>query len=182
MMDDGRFREDLYYRLHVIDTIPPLRARKEDVLPLARHFLLDLNTTFHKAIRGFAPETEKLLLGYGWPGNVRELRNLVERLVILTPSDWIEPHHLPPPFVAPTVENPALPAPTAEFGTLAEMERTYIVQRSSGPRNKSMAAKLLGISRQTCGRSSRAPAEPRLGWHSFPCSPLWSAPLAAVGA
>ncbi|MBI4011927.1 MAG: sigma-54-dependent Fis family transcriptional regulator [Candidatus Rokubacteria bacterium] len=151
LVKDGRFREDLFYRLNVIPiTIPPLRARKEDVLPLARHFLLDLNTTFHKAIRGFAPETEKLLLGYGWPGNVRELRNLVERLVILTTSDWIEPHHLPPPFVAPTVENPALPAPTAEFGTLAEMERTYIVQalqRAKG--NKSMAAKLLGISRQT---------------------------------
>jgi DNA-binding NtrC family response regulator len=151
LVKEGKFREDLFYRLNVIPlTIPPLRSRREDILPLAHHFLLELNRTFHKAIRGFAPETEKLLLGYGWPGNVRELKNLIERLVILAASDWIEPDHLPPPFGAPVGEGPVLPSAGADFGTLAEMERAWIlqaVQRSKG--NKSMAAKLLGISRQT---------------------------------
>jgi DNA-binding NtrC family response regulator len=152
MVKDGKFREDLFYRLNVIPvTIPPLRSRKEDLLPLARHFLAELNTTFHKSIRGFAPETEKLLQGYNWPGNVRELKNLIERLVILSMSDWIQPQHLPPPFVTPLSDEtvPPLAAP-AEVRTLADMERAYIlqaVQRAKG--NKSLAAKMLGISRQT---------------------------------
>ncbi len=152
MVKDGKFREDLFYRLNVIPvTIPPLRSRKEDLLPLARHFLTELNTTFHKSIRGLAPETEKLLMGYGWPGNVRELKNLIERLVILSASDWIQPQHLPPPFVVPVTDETALPVTaSAEMGTLADMERAYIlqaVQRAKG--NKSLAAKNLGISRQT---------------------------------
>ena len=152
LVKEGKFREDLFYRLNVIPvTIPPLRSRRDDILPLARHFLLELNITFHKTVRGFSPETEKLLLGYGWPGNVRELKNLIERLVILaTSSDWIEPDQLPPPFGPSPGEIPALPQAGAEFGTLADMERAWIlqaVQRSKG--NKSLAAKLLGISRQT---------------------------------
>jgi two-component system, NtrC family, response regulator AtoC len=152
MVKDGKFREDLFYRLNVIPvTIPPLRSRKEDLLPLARHFLAELNTTFHKSIRGFVPETEKLLMGYGWPGNVRELKNLIERLVILSMSDWIQPQHLPPPFVTVGSDETAVPVTaTAAMGTLADMERAYIlqaVQRAKG--NKSLAAKTLGISRQT---------------------------------
>jgi two-component system, NtrC family, response regulator AtoC len=150
LVKEGKFREDLFYRLNVIPiTIPPLRARREDFLALARHFLMELNSTFHKTIRGFTPETERLLLGYSWPGNVRELKNLIERLVILSTAEWIEAPHLPPPFGAPA-GSPALAQAPTEFGTLAEMERTYIlqaVQRAKG--NKSMAAKLLGISRQT---------------------------------
>ncbi len=151
LVKEGKFREDLYYRLNVIPvTIPPLRSRREDILPLARHFLLELNSTFHKAIRGFAPETERLLLTHQWPGNVRELKNLIERLVILSTSEWIEPHHLPPPFTA-IPETPAAPgASLPQGGTLAEMERAFIlqaVQRARG--NKSLAAKVLGISRQT---------------------------------
>ncbi|MBI3458514.1 MAG: sigma-54-dependent Fis family transcriptional regulator [Candidatus Rokubacteria bacterium] len=150
LVKEGKFREDLFYRLNVIPIlIPPLRARKEDLIPLARHFLLELNATFHKAVKGFAPETEKLLLSYPWPGNVRELKNLIERLVILSTSNYIEPGHLPPPFGAPA-DGPALPEATATLGTLAEIERAYIlqaVQKAKG--NKSMAAKMLGISRQT---------------------------------
>src|SRR5438046_9983921 len=79
-------------------TIPPLRERTEDILPLARHFLSDANRTFHKTIGRFAPETEVLLLGYAWPGNVRELKNLVERLVILSTAESIDAHHLPVQF------------------------------------------------------------------------------------
>ncbi len=156
---EGKFRDDLFYRLNVIPiTIPPLRARRDDILPLARNFLLELNRTFHKTIRGFASETEKLLGSYSWPGNVRELKNLIERLVILSASEWIEPHHLPPPFGVPAESGLALIQAPAELGTLAEMERAYIVQavqRAKG--NKSMAAKLLGISRQTLRKKLEGP-------------------------
>src|SRR5260370_34993693 len=99
MVKEGKFREDLFYGLNVIPiTIPPLRERTEDILPLARHFLTEANRTFHKMVRRFAPETEVLLLGYAWPGNVRELKNLVERTVILSIAESIDAHNLPAQF------------------------------------------------------------------------------------
>jgi two-component system, NtrC family, response regulator AtoC len=148
---DGQFREDLFYRLNVIPIyIPPLRERRDDVMPLARHFVLDANTRFHKSIKGFTPEAERLMMGYQWPGNVRELRNLIERLVILGSSDFIEPAHLPVQF-ATQVRQPVVTAQTGdEPRTLADVERAYIgqiMQRVES--NKSKAAKILGISRQT---------------------------------
>jgi two-component system response regulator AtoC len=147
---EGLFREDLFYRLNVIPIlIPPLRERREDVMPLARHFLRESAMRSHKQIKGFTPEAERLMLVYAWPGNVRELRNLIERLVILGASEPIEPQHLPVQFVA---QAEALPRPESlnEFKTLAEVERAYInqvMQRVEA--NKSKAAKILGISRQT---------------------------------
>jgi two-component system, NtrC family, response regulator AtoC len=150
LVKEGRFREDLFYRLNVIPiTIAPLRERREDVLPLAHHFLQDANRTFHKAVKGFARETESLLLGYGWPGNVRELKNLVERLVILSSSDLIEAHHLPVQFTGVS-DTPVVAATGKEARTLASIERAYIVkvvEQVHG--NKSEAAKILGITRQT---------------------------------
>ncbi len=147
---EGQFREDLFYRLNVIPIhIPPLRERREDTMPLARHFLTESNVRSHKSIKGFTPETERLLLNYPWPGNVRELRNLIERLVILGNSESIEPQHLPLQFAAQVVELPRQEGPQ-EFRTLAEVERAYInqvMQRVEA--NKSRAAKILGISRQT---------------------------------
>ena len=147
---EGQFREDLFYRLNVIPIhIPPLRERREDTMPLARHFLTESNVRSHKSIKGFTPESERLLLTYPWPGNVRELRNLIERLVILGNSEYIEPQHLPLQFAAQVVELPRQEAPQ-EFRTLAEVERAYInqvMQRVEA--NKSRAAKILGISRQT---------------------------------
>jgi two-component system NtrC family response regulator len=148
---DGLFREDLFYRLNVIPIlIPPLRERRDDIMPLARHFVLDANTRFHKSIKGFAPEAERLMMGYQWPGNVRELRNLIERLVILGSSDFIEPPHLPVQFATqarqPVVTEQSGDAPR----TLAEIERAYIAQiMQRVESNKSKAAKILGISRQT---------------------------------
>jgi DNA-binding NtrC family response regulator len=150
LVRDGKFREDLFYRLNVIPiNIPSLRNRREDIIPLARHFLVELNATFHKAVKGFTPETEALLVAHSWPGNVRELRNLVERLVILATSDLIEPGDLPPPFGVPS-DGPVAVQMPGMTGTLADVERAYIlqaVQRAKG--NKSLAAKMLGISRQT---------------------------------
>ena len=149
---EGQFREDLFYRLNVIPIhIPPLRERRDDIMPLARHFLREAALRSHKAIQGFTPEAERLMLTYAWPGNVRELRNLIERLVILGTSEHIEPAHLPVQFtgqqdVVPQRESSS----SQEFRTLAEVERAYInqvMQRVEA--NKSKAAKILGISRQT---------------------------------
>src|SRR5262249_33828521 len=121
---DGQFREDLFYRLNVIPIhIPPLRERRDDILPLARHFVLDANTRFQRCIKGLRPAFGPLMVGYQWPGNVRELRNLIERLVILGSSDFIEPQHLPVQF-ATQVRQAAVPeASTDELRTLAEVER-----------------------------------------------------------
>jgi len=149
---DGQFREDLFYRLNVIPIhIPPLRERRDDIMPLARHFVMDANTRFHKSIKGFTPDAERLMVGYQWPGNVRELRNLIERLVILGSSELIEPQHLPVQFAATQVRQAAVPeASTDEPRTLAEVERAYIAQiMQRVESNKSKAAKILGISRQT---------------------------------
>jgi two-component system, NtrC family, response regulator AtoC len=150
MVKEGKFREDLFYRLNVIPlTIPPLRDRREDILPLGRHFLSDSNNTFHKAVKRLAPETETMLLSYGWPGNVRELKNLIERLVILSTGDTIEADQLPLP-VSGEVESPLPEEVSREPRTLAIVEKAYILKvlrQVNG--NKSEAAKILGITRQT---------------------------------
>lgn len=147
---EGKFREDLFYRLNVIPiTIPPLRERKEDTLPLARHFLVEANRTFHKSLKGFTPEAERLLQNSSWPGNVREIKNLIERVVILCTSDLIEPKDLPVPFGAPATGLP-IPEISQDLRPLAEIERAYILRVvESCDGNKSKAAKMLGISRQT---------------------------------
>jgi DNA-binding NtrC family response regulator len=156
----GRFREDLFYRLNVIPlTIPPLRERREDILPLARHFLAEATAASHKPIVGFAPEAEKLLVAYDWPGNVRELRNLIERVVILGASSRIEAAELPAPLgsglslARPEDRAPVAAARVDDLRTLEEMEHAYIRQviaQLDG--NKSRAAQVLGISRQTLRR------------------------------
>jgi two-component system, NtrC family, response regulator AtoC len=150
MVREGKFREDLFYRLNVIPlTIPPLRERREDILPLARHFLSEANATFHKAVKRLTPETESLLLANSWPGNVRELKNLIERLVILSTGDTIEADQLPVPFSA-GVDGPVVEDVSREPRTLEAIERAYILKvlrQANG--NKSEAAKILGITRQT---------------------------------
>jgi two-component system response regulator AtoC len=150
MVKEGKFREDLFYRLNVIPlTIPPLRERREDILPLARHFLSEANSTFHKTVKRLATETETLLLAYGWQGNVRELKNLIERLVILSTGDTIEADQLPVPFAAAT-DGPVTEEVSTQPRTLEAIERAYILKilrQVNG--NKSEAAKILGITRQT---------------------------------
>jgi two-component system response regulator AtoC len=150
LVKEGRFREDLFYRLNVIPiTIQPLRERKEDILPLARYFLAEANSTFHKAVQRFSPDAEVLLLGYAWPGNVRELKNLIERLIILSTGETIDPHHLPSQFTG--LPDSATASPSVQQPrTLAAIERAYILKvmdQVNG--NKSEAAKVLGITRQT---------------------------------
>ena len=91
-----RFRQDLFYRLSIIPIfIPPLRHRKEDILPLVEFFVDRYNFRFRKAVKGITQEARDLLLQYDWPGNVRELKNAVERAMILEDSDYIRPTYLP---------------------------------------------------------------------------------------
>jgi two-component system, NtrC family, response regulator AtoC len=93
---EGRFREDLYYRINVIPVrLPPLRERSEDVPDLVRFFLRRYNQKFHKRIAGFSDSTIQMLRAYRWPGNIRELENLVERLVAVSDKDWFTDEDLP---------------------------------------------------------------------------------------
>ena len=96
---DGRFREDLYYRINVIPIkLPPLRDRSEDVPQLAEFFLRRYNTRFHKNVRGITDSTIAMLKRYWWPGNIRELENLVERLVAMSDKEFISEEDLPLEF------------------------------------------------------------------------------------
>jgi len=163
----GRFREDLLYRLNAIHiAIPPLRERRIDILPLATFFLQSSNAAFGKKIQGFAPDVERLLERYDWPGNVRHLRNVVDYLVMMETDELIQPMHLPPEIAAVDgardvrgIDAPvAYPiAPGLDDGAgrdalhrLADVERAHIdrVLKEVGG-NKTEAAKVLGISRQT---------------------------------
>jgi len=95
----GRFREDLYYRLHVIPIqLPPLRERGEDVLQIARRFLSEFAKEEGKRFDGFSPQAERLLLEYTWPGNVRQLQNVVRNIVVLQSGPRVEVAMLPPPL------------------------------------------------------------------------------------
>src|SRR5690348_13781311 len=93
---EGQFRQDLYYRLAIIAIfIPPLRDRKEDILPLVDFFIERYNRKFRKSVRGITEETRKLLLQHNWPGNVRELKNTIERAMILEEEQFLRPVYLP---------------------------------------------------------------------------------------
>ena len=105
---EGRFREDLFYRLNVISLlVPPLRERPEDILPLAEDFLSFFCRVNHKTRQGFTPEAAEALQRYSWPGNVRELRNSIERAVILGSGETIDRRDLPETIV-PTPRTPGL--------------------------------------------------------------------------
>ena len=95
MMEEGKFREDLFYRLHVISIqLPPLRDRKEDILPLAMHFIRKFSQELKKKLDGVNPEAAKMLTRYNWPGNIRELENAIERAALLAEAHQILPDDL----------------------------------------------------------------------------------------
>ena len=94
-VESGKFREDLYYRLNVATIrIPPLRDRRDDILPLAECFLREFSGTFGKSMVRIDPEASDRLLAYDWKGNVREVRNAIERIVLLEEGDTLKPEHL----------------------------------------------------------------------------------------
>jgi len=160
---EGRFREDLFFRLNVIPfRVPPLRERREDVPLLARHFMELLSAEHGRRPRSLAPEALAALAQLPWPGNVRELRNIIERLVIMTPGDTIERRHLPASLLE------ALPAEAAAAedagvggGSLVEareaFERRYILEkyRECGG-NMSRTAEALGVERSNLYRKMKA--------------------------
>jgi DNA-binding NtrC family response regulator len=146
----GRLREDLFYRLKVIPvTLPPLRERKEDILPLADHFVEKYARPLGKDIRGITPEACRHLLAYHWPGNVRELEASIQRGVTLTKNsiltaDDISAEGLPPPSEEVSVTGQSL------TDAVRETERRYlqeVLQSVGGQRKR--AAEILGISRKT---------------------------------
>jgi transcriptional regulator with PAS, ATPase and Fis domain len=95
-MKEGKFREDLYYRLNVVSLhIPPLRERKEDIIELTHYFLNDFSLSYQRPIHEFPPEVIQEMLRYDWPGNIRELRNIVERLIVFATDGVIKREYLP---------------------------------------------------------------------------------------
>ncbi len=149
MVAQRTFRMDLFFRLDVASiALPPLRERPEDILALARYWLEDANARYGKRIAGFTADAEALLCSHSWPGNVRELRNLVERLAIRCAGDRIAHTQFP----AEWLSSPPPPATDATPGlaSLEKLEQAHIrnvLARMDG--NKTRAAEILGISRQT---------------------------------
>ncbi len=144
----GRFREDLFYRLNVVNLeMPPLRERRTDVPALAKFFLDKYTKENGKQLEGFTPETVDLLASYDWPGNVRELENAIERAVVLAPGPLIDPRFLPPSVTPRTTPTGA---PIIPGATLADIERYAILEtlKSTGG-STSKAADVLGISVRT---------------------------------
>jgi DNA-binding NtrC family response regulator len=146
----ARFRQDLYYRLRVVEVVvPPLRERRDDILPLARQLLAGAAKRLGRKLPALTPGAANALLRYAWPGNVRELENALERAVALAPSDRIDTDDLPPEVAS----TPAARAVAGEFRSLADVERDHIaaVLEASGG-NRAKAAKRLGIGEATLYR------------------------------
>jgi two-component system response regulator AtoC len=152
---EGEFREDLYYRLNVVPLfIPPLRERREDILPLALDIMQFFNKELKKNFVGFTSAAAELIQKYPWPGNIRELRNVIERTMILSKESEIAEEDLPEE-VRDYHEEPAVEdklssfdvSPTGDqFVSLRELEEHYIheVLTATG-QNKTHAARILGI-------------------------------------
>ncbi len=153
---DGRFREDLYYRLQVVAiNLPTLRERGEDVLNLAQHFIDRYNAFYKRSIRGLSDETADIFLRYAWPGNVRELENLLERIFILEDDDVILPRHLPDRIIrsvraggGPAQEGDAGPPAEGFHEATADFQRKLIARAMiEADGNIQQAATALRISR-----------------------------------
>ena len=149
---EGRFREDLFYRLNVVALVlPPLRERSEDIPLMAQHFLKLFAQKNSKSISGFTPRAMQKLAGYAWPGNVRELMNAVERAVVLSRSDTVDEDELVFPMADQCLspDAPRIAAATAGL-PLEEVEKQSILEamKAAGG-NKSEAARRLGITRKT---------------------------------
>ncbi len=165
-IEQGKFRLDLYYRLNVIQVVlPPLRERREDIIPLAEHFVRLYNGKFKRNIKGLSHAAAGMLLAHDWPGNVRELRNVIERAMVLEEADWVQASNLQ---IASDMGKPTLlpldefqqasgtgglePAPPEEpFGvSLEEAEKNLVkkaLEKAGG--NQTRAAVLLGVTRDT---------------------------------
>jgi two-component system response regulator HydG len=157
LVKEGKFREDLYYRLEVIRIhLAALRHRREDILPLARLFLARIRQRTGRSVEGFSPEAEKRLLDHGWPGNARELRNVVERAVVLGEGKLVQADDVYIPHARDSADAPAAPPASVETTpvgpppSLAEVEKKAVERALRYAHwNKTKAAEILGIRRPT---------------------------------
>jgi len=152
LIAEGRFREDLFYRINIIALrIPALRERREDILPLVKHFVDKYNEDFHKTIRKMSKEVEHFFMAYDWPGNVRELKNVIERAMILGEGDTLLLEHLPMEIVGENQERIMtglrLPPEGISMDKLEEALVREALKMTGG--NQTKAARLLGISRDS---------------------------------
>jgi transcriptional regulator with PAS, ATPase and Fis domain len=144
---EGKMREDLFYRISAISIfLPPLRDRREDIVPLATAFLKRFAAQANRVITGFSPAAAEMLRRHDWPGNVRQLQNEVQRAVLMAEGKVIEETDL----AIPVTETPAEQAVVSNLSLMEAMERNTIVQMLKDTRgNKLETAKRLGIGRQT---------------------------------
>ena len=142
MVEQGKFREDLYYRLKVVTiSLPPLKYRKEDILPLAEYFLKKYAKDNNKEDMTFSPDVVEFMLNYSWPGNVRELENMIEHGVILAKNNTITLTELPQDIIHPV---------PVQGKTIDEITKNHILQVLEETKgNITHAAKMLGIRRTT---------------------------------
>jgi two-component system response regulator HydG len=155
----GKFREDLFFRLNVVDILLPSLAERTDDIPLlAGRFLKEYAEKNGKRIEGFSPDAVNLLVAYAWPGNVRELRNTIEKMVVLSRTERLSAREVPA-NIREAVKGPvglASRAPVLMAGSLADTERRKIMavlDKNGG--NRTRAAGELGISRRTLHRKLR---------------------------
>lgn len=155
-VQEGRFRDDLFYRLNVVALeVPPLRRRPDDIPLLAQRFLDHFAEKNRKRIKGFSPRAMDMMIKYEWPGNVRELENAIERAVILSPGDYVTEGQLPMTIVQQYGGETDAPPYSAAFlmsgeRSLEEIEREAILAAlEAAGGNKSEAARRLGITRKT---------------------------------
>ena len=172
----GSFREDLYYRLNVINVaIPPLRERKEDVVELSQHFLKKYAKKLSKSITEFTSEALDLLTGYNWPGNVRELENVVERAVLLAEDGVVRGHHLPPTLQTAQASRTGLAGGLR--GALDSMEKEYIIEALKSAHGNAAAAAPRGdrpgfLADDTRVEDAAFPATIRAAFAATPEAPL----------
>jgi two-component system response regulator AtoC len=155
LVDEERFREDLYFRINVIHVeLPPLRARGGDVLLLAQHFIDIHAARAGKQVKGISPPAAEKLLAYSWPGNVRELQNCIERAIALTQHDRIVVEDLPHTVRAYKRSHVVIATDDpSEMVPLAEVERRYVLRvLEAVGGNKTSAAQILGVTRKTLYR------------------------------
>jgi len=151
LMDEGKFREDLYYRLNVFSIfLPPLRDRRTDILLLADHFMLKYARKHSKAVRRISTPAIDILMSYHWPGNVRELENCIERAVLVCDDQVIHSYHLPPTLQ--TAESSGTLPHRSLTDAVEELEKELIQDALKSSRgNRARAARLLGITERMIG-------------------------------
>jgi Nif-specific regulatory protein len=155
LISQGKFREDLYFRINVVNIyIPPLRERKEDIVVLIEHFLNQLNQKYQKSVK-ISKEVLKIFLEYPWPGNVRELENTLESMVILSDDELITPEHLPEVFKSCQISQPKSDVQESSLQAInlkqqiEEEEKQRIISALKACKfNQTQAAKLLGMTRR----------------------------------